>query len=215
MSNERPHDDTVSAAYRELASEQSPTHLDKAVLRLAENHVQRANYSRSVFWARPLAWAATIALCLAITMEITRVPTPEETADSVEAGPLPETDDATSGLAEKLENAPAPTAAYSDDRAAAAPARNKRADDDASPAASFELLNKDTPMLRQAEEMARLQIGTNAEERERPSGCPEEDRAEPASWLLCIESLEEIGDYDAAALERESLEEIFTDFKLP
>lgn len=81
MTNERPHDEMVSATYRELASEQAPADLDEKVLRMAAQQAQHASYSRSVMWTRPLAWAATIALCLAITLEVTRGPTPEESID--------------------------------------------------------------------------------------------------------------------------------------
>lgn len=205
MTDERADDETVSAAYRDLAGEHCPAQLDKEVLRLAESHAQHANYARSINWTRPLAWAATIALCLAITLEINRVPAPEEMANRAEAKALPEAaeaDDAAVGRAQKLEDAPASE-------------RYRRADNEEAPAAAFELKSKDTPMLRQAEEMARFQSGTNVQQRARISRCPQEIRAEPSSWLQCIEALEEIGDHEAASLEREALVETFPDFKLP
>lgn len=73
MSNDRHHDEQVSAAYQDLAAERTPEHLDQKVLRMAKAAGGRPLYSRWVAWSRPLAWAATVALCLAITLEVTRV----------------------------------------------------------------------------------------------------------------------------------------------
>ena len=58
-------DEQVSTTYRELASERAPDHLNEKVLRKAAQRAARPPYSRSIMWTRPLAWAATIALCLA------------------------------------------------------------------------------------------------------------------------------------------------------
>lgn len=84
MSNERQHpdstaetDEQVSTTYHELASERAPEQLNEKVLQKAAQRSVRPRYSRSIMWTRPLAWAATIALCLAITLEVTRVPTLE------------------------------------------------------------------------------------------------------------------------------------------
>jgi hypothetical protein len=82
-------------------------------------------------------------------------------------------------------------------------------------------------MLRQAEEMARLQNGSNNEPaiqetalavtagRAAATPCPDEARASPESWLQCIEMLEKNGDREAAAQQREFLIEVFPDFNLP
>lgn len=74
MSNEQQHDDIVSAAYKDLAKEHTPEHLDQQVLAMAAGSVKRPSYSRWISWARPVAWAATITLCLAITFELARQP---------------------------------------------------------------------------------------------------------------------------------------------
>lgn len=80
MTEERSNSDSVedalvSRTYRESAVEQVPDELDQAVLQRAR---QRSGnrYSRSVVWLRPMAWAATIGLCLAIVVEINNVPQP-------------------------------------------------------------------------------------------------------------------------------------------
>ena len=51
-------DDRVIRAYRELATERAPDHLDRAVLGKARA-AARPRYSRLRSWTRPLAWAAT------------------------------------------------------------------------------------------------------------------------------------------------------------
>jgi hypothetical protein len=85
MSNDRHHDEQVSAAYQDLAKERTPEHLDHQVLRMAKANAERPQYSRWTAWSRPLAWAATVALCLAITLEVTQVTTPDPMA--TETGP--------------------------------------------------------------------------------------------------------------------------------
>lgn len=45
--------------------------------------------------------------------------------------------------------------------------------------------------------------------------CSAEIRAEPESWLECIDALEASGDVEAATRQRENLIEVFPDFKLP
>ena len=84
MTNERQHPDSaaetdkvVSDTYRQLSRESAPDHLNEKVLQQAASVAARPRYSRSIMWTQPLAWAATIALCLAIVLEVTRVPTPE------------------------------------------------------------------------------------------------------------------------------------------
>ena len=82
MTNERDKpasivDETVSRTYREVADERTPKHLDRAVLAEA-SRAARPRYARSRAWTRPLAWAATVTLTVAIVLELTQVPKPEE-----------------------------------------------------------------------------------------------------------------------------------------
>jgi len=79
--NHRPEnaaDPAVSRAYHDLARETTPARLDAAVLDSA-HRAARPPYARSRAWTRPLAWAATIALSVAVVLELTR------TADFVSA----------------------------------------------------------------------------------------------------------------------------------
>lgn len=68
-------DDRITRAYRELATERTPVHLDRAVLGRARSAV-RPRYSRLRSWTRPLAWAATVMLSVAIVLQIGDVPGP-------------------------------------------------------------------------------------------------------------------------------------------
>lgn len=79
MNNDRHQDDRVSAAYRELAGERTPAELDRKVLEMAANSARPPTYSRWMSWSRPLAWAATVTLCLAITLELVRDPVVQDT----------------------------------------------------------------------------------------------------------------------------------------
>ena len=83
MTNERSHPDTdgvtdplVSRTYRESASERVPDALDRAVLQQAKQNASKP-YSRSIIWLRPMAWAATIGLSLAIVIELANLPQPD------------------------------------------------------------------------------------------------------------------------------------------
>lgn len=236
MTDERTGDDVVSATYRQLSAERSPEILDEAVLRMASEHAQHARYSRAITWTRPLAWAATIVLCLAITFEVTRVPAPESIPAETDAGLPAEAASAPAAAAplsaplrEKQESPDGREEVLSDDEDATGRTSSKRAADPAAAGTVFESLTKETELLRQAEEMVRLQNGSNNEPAMRQrtlrtfasdsnsviAPCPDEVRAEPESWLQCIEALEEMGASEAAAIERKSLLEVFPDFKLP
>ena len=91
MTEERSHTDTdgvsdplVSRTYRESAAERVPDALNQAVLRQAAQNVS-SRYSRAVFWMRPMAWAATIGLCLAIVIDLSSLPQPDSSMLSVPA----------------------------------------------------------------------------------------------------------------------------------
>ena len=65
----RTDDPRVSAAYRELADERSPEHLDHIILNAARG-AARPRWNKAIAWLRPAAWVATIGVCLAIVLEI-------------------------------------------------------------------------------------------------------------------------------------------------
>ncbi len=82
MNNERDNpeieqdDRRVSAAYQDIAVERAPDHLHQSILQQAAT-AAKPRYARSMSWMRPMAWAATIGLSLAIVLEITQVPQPQ------------------------------------------------------------------------------------------------------------------------------------------
>ena len=81
MSEER-----IRETYKQVATEQTPEHLDKTVLREAAR-AARPRYSKLIAWTRPMAWAATVMLSVALVLEVTRTPVPESA--SHDAAPVP------------------------------------------------------------------------------------------------------------------------------
>lgn len=70
-------DPLVSRTYREAATEQVPANIDDAILQKARAATAGRAYSKyagTIFWLRPLAWAATIALSLAIVIQVAVLP---------------------------------------------------------------------------------------------------------------------------------------------
>lgn len=90
MTNERdnPSDAGVSAAYRELADERVPASLNESILRDARAHAGRG-YSGSMRWLRPMAWAATVGLSLAIVVQLTTLEQPTLDGAPATASDLP------------------------------------------------------------------------------------------------------------------------------
>lgn len=93
MNNERSKPDSdyddrlVSATYRDLANEKPSDTLNKSIFQQA-SAAAKPKYLRSMSWMHPVAWAATIALCFAIALEVTRVPQPETDAFNSTADPI-------------------------------------------------------------------------------------------------------------------------------
>jgi len=119
-------DDRVTRAYRELATERAPDHLDRAVLGKARA-AARPRYSRLRSWTRPLAWAATVVLTVAIVLQIGEVPGPEGIGYEEPASQLHEdVSGAEAPAVEAVEDAASatPAAVLRDDSPAALPARS-------------------------------------------------------------------------------------------
>ena len=68
-------DARVSETYRELSAQRVPDHLNQRILRMAANHGSGMANSLFKTWMKPVTVAATIALSLAIVLELTEVPT--------------------------------------------------------------------------------------------------------------------------------------------
>jgi len=286
MTEERSHKDTdgvadplVSRTYRESAAESTPTALDQAVLREA-GQAGGSRYSRSIMWLRPMAWATTIGLCLAIVVELSDLPqlesdmmpasAPSEDVTGIrgelEALEEPEKADEEARFepelleqrarktidedgrvnlqavpqlsktaAEQAINAPA--AAVAPARAAEADIATKRQINDNGEVAdtggfadtdSFE--RNDSPIIEEADELARMHEGKKKESDDKASlvssvglaasasvatACDEEAQSTPETWFECIEALEDDGLDELARQQREQLQETFPDFPLP
>ncbi len=216
MTNERQHpdfaaetDETVSATYRELSREGAPDHLNEKVLQQAAEKALRPRYSRSIMWTRPLAWAATVGLCLAIVLEVTRVPTPE----------IVMTEDATDFL-----EAEQPASLVTEEAQAPVHQRPEALKDMKSQlgrSAAKQAANEpnremvDADMRQRSGAISALAVSADSTDSEATNECPDEIRVDPVTWLACIVDLEERGDTETALRQREDLKEAFPQFKMP
>ncbi len=244
MTNERQHPDSaaetdkvVSDTYRQLSRESAPDYLNEKVLQQAASVAARPRYSRSIMWTRPLAWAATIALCLAIVLEVTRIPTPEivdipEPVEKLEA-------EAASTLAPE----PAESKAGSNAPLQAPAQRQPEARLDkksqlgraaAKQVAPENVANEPRRELQLIDVAHESEADLNTVDERAVSGevtfrmrdvempallasneCANEVRADPVTWLACIADLEESGHAEAALREREALKEAFPQSEIP
>lgn len=212
-------DERVSRSYRDVATETAPGHLDAAVLAQAVA-AGRSRYARSRAWTRPVAWAATIVLCVAVVLELTRAPQPDGEMPAPEMGfaaPSPAKPEQAEPAAAPAVQAPVMKTEAPQIKAAAEDARQ------ATPAAASPLdadtfRPRDTDMLQRAKETAELRSGANLEARpqnltdEAAPTCDAEATATPETWLDCIRDLEKAGLMAQAEKERRLLEAAFPDF---
>ena len=216
MTNERQHQDlaaetdaTVSATYRELSRESAPNHLNEKVLQQAAEMALRPRYSRSIMWTRPLAWAATVGLCLAIVLEVTRVPAPEivvteDTIDFLEAEPPAAlvTEEAQAPVHQRLE-------ALKDMKSQPGRSAAKQVANEP----KREMVDAD--IRQRSGGIAALAVSADSIDSEASNECPDEIRIDPVTWLACIVDLEERGDTATALNQRDALKEAFPQFKMP
>lgn len=182
-------EETVRETYREIANERSPERLDKAVLARA-TRAAKPRYSRLITWTRPMAWAATVLLSVALVLQITDTPEVQPAADVAPAFDAPAEDAPALRKQSELEDGPAPEenpaleesaqleeiaeVSGRDDAQTAIQSFSSGGppagpqDPPAAPAAdatfepeAFEM--KDTDILQRAEEMARTREGVTAD----------------------------------------------------
>jgi len=229
MTNERDMNDVdelVSATYRELADERAPEHLNRAVLRLAAagGAKPRAGAGWISAWMKPVAWAATIALSLAIFLEFSELPTgvspqdavqpaaeavrqevvPTVTSDLNEPANGPDVDTYTAA-APGTKLPAARKQVLREDSVAIAESRARISDDADMPARSSNFV---------AEELASIPIaaGTAALEKKEADiadDCDSAARLTAASWLACIKDLYTAGDSEAAEREQKAFADEF------
>lgn len=234
-----PIDDEVRAAYRDASSRlHTPAGLDRAVLAAARD----AGPKRfAPAWTRPLAFAATLVLGVALLFEMQGqqelAPVSEEQAPQREAVTPASTGSADETRSSLPAAKPAMPAAPAADDAAELPSteRQRLAPDDAgSSGTSFSdaalLPGESAPQPRLQRGAARsandaaenLATGQAAEEpvmkregAESAPQCTAAQRLDPESWQACIDALEIAGHRDAASDERRRLSARFPEFTAP
>jgi hypothetical protein len=229
INTDDPGDPRVSAAYREIADERTPEHLDHTILNAARD-AAGPRWNKAVGWLRPAAWAATIGVCLAIVIEIALLPDRDPAAvDNIPResapAPLPATgakrleesrpragEARQSGQPQEAQRTPAADPAGLEDGPGspadgAATSIEKSADrarrqtfHDAKPTAAVTLTAPASGLVPET-----------ATERY----CDEAETGDPNTWLECILRLEREGLHDAARLERELLADAFPPPELP
>ncbi len=182
----------MSAAYRDLATEESPPELDRRVLQMAK---QGAATGTGANWLnariRPLAFVVTAGLSLALIVQLSNAPTfdiPEPVQPGDEAisqRPGSAFEDAARETAEQI-------------RRLEAESETPVSRDDAgmTPAASSDAAASDSLLP--------------AEDR-----CTETQRADSGAWWQCIRDLERRGLTQAAEQELRALLEAFPQFSAP
>ena len=186
-------DPRVSDAYRALADERTPDHLDEAVMRMAAK-ANRTPYAAARAWMRPAAWAAIIGLSLAIVLELTLLPQEPFTYDVAPDDSAP------------------PTESQADDQGAGlVPVKAPLAE----PWRARELPAKATaaPAMLEVESGAELDPGQQSVAAEYL--CPVEVRDSADSWYDCIKSLRETTPTSRVAAELERLLAAYPDFEVP
>ena len=204
MSNEpenRIVDPKLTDAYQALARERTPEYLDEKVLELAAR--SQAPYARARAWMRPAAWAATIGLSLAIVLDLTQIPSTDTEYALIESTEDP---DAPEGRAVLDDQASAPARADVGDASsnekterpgATAEAKRTRQEKPAPQAsdirAAEEFAPRETPVLRDAEALARARAGSDEES---------EDTRDDAGGGLAFQQLSEPMSAEPEALRR-------------
>ena len=220
--SDEPVDPRVSRAYREMADERTPEHLDHVVLNAARS-VASPRWRTAIGWLRPAAWVATIGVCLAIVVEISLLD------DEGTAGM-----DSLSPAAVSPVTAPAarPERFEKTAPAAGAPAAGQSVQEPApEPSADAAARRNEGDLVQRARELR--QQGTvmedtapnrmlhmapatsTLEEAVTERYCDETQTVDPNTWLECILELEREGLHEAARLERERLVEAFPPPMIP
>jgi hypothetical protein len=189
----------VSAAYREVATETTPAHLDRKVLEAARAGTQ-TRYGLARAWMRPLAWAATIALSFAFILQLTL----EDEMPANGAIPIP---------TDRVDLAPAPASTRSEilelrEAADEAILKAKELDQRAVSQSPARSVPEPAPAALDDATAAAARIA-------HPEPCDAAARASAATWFECIEALRRRGFVEAADAELVTLRAEFPDFRAP
>jgi hypothetical protein len=213
IDSEETVDPRVSAAYREMANERSPEHLDHVILNAARA-AAKPRWNKAVAWLRPAAWVASIGVCLAIVVEIALLPEPEPADLAPAAEPAPVVPAVEARRFEKVAPQaaePARAAPVTKPSAGLSADRQQRPDES-------EVRQRVRELEQQAESdediapasfLRSAPAAAVSEELALERSCDESQTADPNTWLECILELERQGLHDAARLERDLLAEAF------
>jgi len=231
-------DTLVSRTYRDAAAESAPEHLNSAVLQEAAR-AARPRYARLRAWTRPVAWAATVVLSVALVLEMAKTPTPDGAGFANDFGEFevkaPEAEMPDESVLP--ETPPRRAASDAIEQRQRLDTRKIQADAPQSTTAESsadEFRLSDGDILQRAEDLARMQsendrqagplstsknamasdvaaLGAAVPNLEN-SGCDESARSTPETWFECIAILEEAGRVDEAERQREMLQQEFPEF---
>lgn len=198
MSSERDKeaiDELVSQTYREHSVEQTPERLNQEILSIAADNAKRGSRTNFLFaaWTKPLAWAATIGISLAVVLELSQVP-----GSSV---------DIAAPAAESIREEFAQQRTDVLDEARKQASQESGQNQNASLADEVTLQDADVAIIGKQNEFSKLVRPVPAAEEtqsdvERP--CDAITRESAEDWLRCIEELREAGAVDAANREYEA-----------
>jgi len=207
-------DDLVDAdlakAWREASHERTPAELDRRVLQAARRAVPRRRGFLPAGWYRPLAYAATLVLGVALVLDVTNRQPEPGTLPATVAKPAPAAEAAADADSADVATRAATGARRQED----SPAREETPAPDAETRQRFEKSAENAG--RALSEIAATAPAASREEREADGrACDADSRATPAAWWRCIEALGAGGRAQAAADERRLLEERFPGFEVP
>ena len=243
MTNDRDNttaDPSVSAAYRQLADESAPAGLDEKVLHRAAA-APRVDAGIGRAWMKPVAWAATIGLSLAIVLQMTQLPqapldinvmAPPAPADerptlapaSLQPAPAKESRNikpsrhrAESGAIEESKAQPMVPAAAQETTQKTAPEPVQPQDLEST---DLQPLEDDdmTPDARSDEAAGTAAFAVRAERmllEPPPALCPETVREVAEDWYQCIEAQGSGVPAARIAAELEEFRKKFPDFQVP
>lgn len=225
-------DPTVAQAYRDLATERAPAALDDLVLNKARNAAP-SGYAGSVRWLRPMAWAATAVLSLAIVVQLADIPVATPPASKTLRADDARREASAATLPDAVDEQEASTGnALPPPALSGQKSSSQDRGDAAAPRQAFVV--SEAPILEEAAQIARMQKSPNpqgdlafAPARSAPQAstdglgtvsrpaCEPQARRDAERWYECIIALEKDGLGDLAKHERQQFDRVFPDFAWP
>lgn len=195
-------DPRVSEAYRAIADERPPDHLDQAVMRMAGRAI-RTPYAAARAWMRPVAWAAIIGLSLALVMELALLPQESLRYDAAPAD-IATTDGQQRDTMQPIDNT---TVREDVTRSGKAPL--------AEPWRAHSLPAKAIAAPEMLHDTSREDVALEQQSVAREYLCPPKVRESADRWYDCIQSLREKAPPDQVAEEIEALFDAYPEFIAP